>query len=65
MQPSSGCIVGWDRYGHKANETFDLALEEWLEFESTTRMVKRWERREYQGDRNTQTLGYYKLISLG
>ena len=44
MQESSGWIVGWDRYGHKADETFDLALEEWLEFESTTRMVKRWEK---------------------
>lgn len=31
-----------------------------------TRMVRRGEkRREYKGDRNIPTFGYYKLTSLG
>lgn len=45
LEGSSGRSAGWHRCGHKAHETFDIDLEEWLEFESTkTRVKRRWEK---------------------
>lgn len=41
LEKSSGWTVVWNRCGHKADETFDLDLGEGLEFQSSTRMVKK------------------------